>query len=223
MPAGSVVTWTCTVSNTGAVRLSGIELTDRDGTPLAPPFDLDPHGVSQVRFDRRYGDRGGRRTVVASGHADGGIRVSAEASARVRVRRFEPAEAAPPPPVVASPPPTEPAAPTPSLVLPRFRSALREVKSMPNFGDAELNSLIGLVGEGERHYRVATGRSEPPVGWTSRVADWDREAKAVASQDAFVMVKFRPLSPAEIVATMRLVAERLEESTGVEIPTDEFT
>jgi hypothetical protein len=197
---GSSVTWTCEVVNTGEVRLRDVELSD-EGVPIPHDrFDLDPAAVRRVEFVRDSDDR---RTVTVTARSDAGHVVSAHASARV--------------------PKPAPAGVAPALALPAFRRALRQVKGTATaLDDAEVNRLLGLIVEGERHFRVAKGLSPPASGWGARVIDWDRESKAVASRDDVVMVKLRPLEPDEIAGTIALLADRVAEATGVRIPTYEF-
>jgi hypothetical protein len=202
VPPDTVVTWHCTVLNPGTVPVCDVELSEAGGATLFAPFDLEPGATRELQFDRHYTDRGGRSTITATAHADGGQTVSTQASARVKVHR-------PPEPTV--------------LALPRFHDELKRVRQNPDtLADLDVNRLLALLSEGERHYRIATGRLDPPVGWGKRVVDWNREAKSLASRHAVVMVSFQVPPPATIVETIELLAEQIADSTGIRIPTHEF-
>jgi hypothetical protein len=95
------------------------------------------------------------------------------------------------------------------------------VKATAKLKDASLNRAIRLIGEGEHHYRIATGRLASPADWRRRVVDWAAEV-ATLGTDELVMVKLAPPSPQQIVININQLSGYVEAATGVRIPTDEF-
>jgi len=232
VPPESKVTWTCKVWNTGETAVQAIEVTDAGGTQLLEPFSLDPSQERRFKFTKQYGQLGGQMTIAVLGRANGETLVSAEGSGRVSVHQVgRPAK--PPAPNVTSQP-HQPPTPTPTSPVPgkpvvdqvpldvsRFRDALRRVKATAQLGEVSVNRLVRLLGDGELHYRVATGRLAAPPDWRSRVVDWIADVAALGT-DELVMVKLTPPSPQEIVQSIDQLARHLEVATGVHIPTDEF-
>lgn len=219
VPPDSSVTWTCTVSNTGPIPVRAIEVTDAGGTQLGKPFDLEAGAKRRVKFTRQYGEQGGRLTVAVLGRTDGDALVSAEGSGRVTVRR--PARV------------TDPADGPQARIdrfrafvanaagLPRFRQALREVKATADLRNPSVNTAIRLIGEGERHYLVATGRLEEPADWRKRAVEWVAEVAALCTRD-LVMVKIAAPSARDIAASIGQLSDHIAASTGTRIPVDEF-
>ena len=89
IPEGGGVTWTCKVSNAGAVAVRSIEVTDAAGTQLHQAFDLDAAQARTFKFTRRYGQQGGRMTIAVLGRTDHNGLVSAEGSGIVSVQSAE--------------------------------------------------------------------------------------------------------------------------------------
>ncbi|WP_394613595.1 caspase family protein [Lentzea sp. JNUCC 0626] len=218
------VIWTVAVTNDGQEPVEVIEVTDASGTQLCGPFALVPDEERQIEFRNHYGDRGGKVTIAVRGKTSNSALVSATATGRVRVRQPKPVSAKPKPesPKTKPVPPKTKSASTPEVLdLTRFRAGLREVKQTAELGDAAVNRLIRLISEGERHFRIATGRTAVPADWPRRVADWGAEVATECSFEVIPVHRGLP-SPGEIVEYLGRVAAEVAAATDVCIPTDEF-
>lgn len=107
------------------------------------------------------------------------------------------------------------------LDVSQFRAALRQVKATARLGQISVNRAIRLIGDGERHFRVATGRLAKTDEWQHRVVNWSAEVAALGTNE-LVMVKLTPPAPQEIVRSIQQLADEIELATGVRIPTHEF-
>ena len=99
---------------------------------------------------------------------------------------------------------------------------MREIKVKVDINDTSANQLIELLAEGERHYRIATGRRPAPSEWAGRAGDWRRAAMAGGPEGVIVLVKLAPPTPGEIIEGLESLARRVYATTGLTIPTDEF-
>jgi hypothetical protein len=246
LPQNGEISWKCKVSNTGTTALQSIEVTDDAGNQLCLPFSLNVAQVHKFSFMTRYSHQGGQINVAALGRTDQDGLVSAEASAHVSIQRTAsrttlvsrarnpatlPTCPAHPVPISASGRPRMRIASFSSngsknsahtdLDLPRFREVLRRVKATAPLGDNAVNRAIQLIGEGERHFRVAAGQLAPQPGWHRAVVDWVSDVSTFET-DELVMLKLSPPTQQEIVQNLDRLASHLHSWTGVRIPTYEF-
>jgi tetratricopeptide (TPR) repeat protein len=102
-----------------------------------------------------------------------------------------------------------------------FRDALRLAKHRVDVSDLLTRQLIGLLAEGEAHYRFTIDASGRPADWTCKVDAW-QEKTAQLKLDKLAWVSLGPPPLGRILEIMKKLAREIQRHIGVEIPLHEF-
>jgi tetratricopeptide (TPR) repeat protein len=238
----SDATWTLTISNYSPVTVTNVVAGKKGGEALEKPFDLKSGESKEITFTTHHTTRGARRHILVKGTSPIGRPVQADARASVSIvkpppkKTVKPESSQPSPESEISPtaqelepisirrPALQPV-PSPEM-LPKtrrvdtrdYREALRRAKDIVDPQNIPANHVIGLIEEGEKHYRIAKGLIEPPGDWDERVFDWQHAVTKLPDGPTWVA----PPTPSVILQALAIISREIKRLIGVEIPVQEL-